>query len=224
MNIRGIPLRAWAILAVAACTAAVLAACATVPPATPKKVPIYPPDLSSDVRIVSDFHSWFDVAGERRDLLHQGIDIAGPSGQSVIAVADGKVIEMHTDACWGPTIAIDHGRIRTGKRLIALYGHVHDILVEEGQAVSRGDEIARLGDNHEAFDCIAGVRHLHLQLGSQLQSEKGSQTGHSYFLQDGESAMNPHRLWSDGPYKITCFRNGRDYPKGTITYPMLCGG
>ena len=36
--------------------------------------------------------------------------------------------------------------------------------------------------------------------------------------------MNPHRLWADGPYKITCFRKGRDYPKGTITYPMNCGG
>ena len=27
--------------------------------------------------------------------------------------------------------------------------------------------------------------------------------------------MNPHRLWADGPYKITCFRKGRDYPKGS---------
>ena len=224
MNIRGTPLHALAIVGVVVCAVAALAACAGVTPATPKKVPLYPPGLSSDVRIISDFHSWFDVAGERRNLIHQGIDVAGPSGQSVIAVADGKVVETHTDECWGPTIAIDHGNIRTGRRLIALYGHVHDILVEEGQAVSRGDEIALLGDNQDDYDCIAGVRHLHLQLGSRRQLEKGSHTSHNYFLEDGEVAMSPHRLWADGPYKITCFRKGRDYPKGTITYPMPCGG
>ena len=132
MNIRGTLLHALAILAVAACSVAVLAACAGVTRATTKKVPIYPTGLSSGIRIISDFHSWFDVAGERRNLIHQGIDIAGPSGQAVIAIADGKVVETHTDECWGPTIAIDHGRIRSGKLLIALYGHVQDVLVEEG--------------------------------------------------------------------------------------------
>lgn len=177
-----------------------------------KKV-VYPPGAP---RIISDFH----VRRERGNI-HQGIDIWGPPGQPIIAIADGRVVETHIERCWGPTIAIDHGQDKDGKPLIALYGHVQDILVEEGQAVSRGDVIARLDDNHRQFECI-GIPHLHLQLGRKRRIEKGSSWGYNYFLRDGHNSINPHLLWADGPYRVTCFDENGNYPSGTLTYPMPC--
>ena len=128
--------------------------------------------------ILSDIGSWRGVNGRRRDQVHTGIDIGGPSGQPIIAAADGVVLEATVETCWGPTVAVDHGRARDGTRLIALYGHVDQMLVRAGQRVRRGQEIARLGDNHRRFPCIGGVRHLHFQIGQQYRTDKGSYWGH----------------------------------------------
>ena len=208
--------RSIASLLVIVFAAAGLAACVT-----GTGHPVYAPDFAAN-RIVSDFRSWIGVNGKRRDLLHQGIDIVGPPGQPIIAIADGRVAETHNEWCLGPTVVIDHGRDKDGRRLIALYGHVKDILVEEGQAVSRGDIVARLGDNYYAHRCIAGVRHLHLQLGQKRRIYKGTFWGTAYFLEDYAKASNPHLLWADGPYQVTCFDEDRYYLPGTITYPIPC--
>ncbi len=200
---------------------------------SPNEELIYPPDVPPSAKIISDFHSCRGVNGGRCDNIHQGIDIGGPSGQLIIAIADGRVLETHTEKCWGPTISIHHGIDESGKRLIVLYGHVQDILVEKGQTVSRGDVVARLGNNHHQFSCIGSVRHLHLQLGRKRRVTKGTYWGHSYFLRDGFNGVNPHPLctvgrralphyFADGPYRITCFDKKRNYPSGTLTYPVPC--
>ena len=162
--------------AVAVCSVAALAACSG-GPGSGDVATTYPSGVASANRIISEYRSWIGVDGKRRDAIHQGIDIGGPFSQPIIAVADGRVIETHTDRCWGPTVAIDHGSDTDGQPLIALYGHVDDILVEEGQTVSRGDVVARLGNNHHGFRCIGGVRHLHLQLGRERRVNKGSYWG-----------------------------------------------
>ena len=46
--------------------------------------------------------------------------------------------------------------------------------------------------------------------------------GDAYFLEDWNRSMNPHRLWADGPLRVTCFDESREYAPGTITYPMPC--
>jgi len=162
-----------------------------------KKV-VYPPGAP---RIIADFNV------RRMDgKIHQGIDIWGLPGQPIIAIADGRVIETYIYSCAGPTVTIDHGRDKDGKPLIAFYVHVQDMLVEEGQAVLRGDLIARMGDNYGQFKCIRSP-HLHLELGRSRHAVDG---------------INPHPLWADGPYHVTCFDKNRDYPPGTITYPMPC--
>ncbi|MBE1284351.1 MAG: peptidoglycan DD-metalloendopeptidase family protein [Rhodobacteraceae bacterium] len=173
--------------------------------------------------IISDYKSRFGVNNLPRRSRHQGMDIGGPAGMEIIAIAPGKVVETDIGDCWGPTVVIDHGRDPSGKPLIAAYGHVGDIVVRTGQNVKRGQLIARLGDNAKDFRCIWGVRHLHLQLGRQHRSgPKGTYWGHVKYLTDGKKGLNPHLYWADGPGKVTCFQPGKRYPAGTITYPTPC--
>ena len=181
----------------------------------------YPPGAPE---IISGFHSKIGVDGKRRRSTHQGIDLKGHPGQEILAAADGVVLEAVVDRCWGPTIAVDHGRGLDGGRLIALYGHVGEMLVAAGDRVSRGQVIARLEGNHHEFGCIAGVPHLHFQLGREYRTHNREERwGWGYFLMRGEGALNPHLYWADGPYRVTCFEPGTAYRRGTLTYPVRCG-
>ena len=205
----------------AACALVALAACAPMETG-PKWDLSYAPGIASGNRIISDFHSGIGLDGERRARRNQGIDISGPAGQRVIAIADGRVIEIRAEKCKGPTVAIDHGTTKSGRKLIALYGRVGNVLVEAEQTVSRGEVIARLSKNRRAFGCPASVRHLRLLLGSERRLNKESAWGDAFFLKDWNKSMNPHRLWADGPLRVTCFDESREYEQGTITYPMPC--
>ena len=182
---------------------------------------IYPPGAP---KIDSGFGSYIGINGGDREDAHQGIDITGNEGQEILAVADGTVLEATVEKCWGPTIAVDHGNGIDGNKIIALYGHVGEMLVAEGDVLQRGQIIARLGNNQYNFECIWGVRHLHFQIGRKYRDRfnKGTYWGHSYFLEDGEEGINPHLYWADGPNRVTCFEAKKKYKKGTITYPFPC--
>ena len=80
---------------------------------------------------------------------------------------------------------IDHSSF-TVTPLIALYGHLDEMLVQENESVNRGQLIGRLGNYATKYKCSVGIRHLHLQLGRQTQAkEKRSQYwGYNYFLED----------------------------------------
>ena len=135
-------------------------------------------------KIDSGYGSYIGVNGGTRIAAHQGIDIIGNDGQEILAVADGIVLEATEERCWGPTIVVDHGKAIDEKNIIALYGHVGEMLVNEGDPVKRGQLIARLGNNQDNFECIWGVRHLHFQIGQKYRdrSNKGPYWGHSYFF------------------------------------------
>jgi len=174
--------------------------------------------------IASDFNSYLGVNNKRRSDAHRGIDIKGPTGQLVIAAADGVVLETTVERCWGPTIVIDHGKATDGKRIIALYGHLGEMLVGARDRIGRGQVIARLGDNQNRYSCIYGVRHLHFQIGRKHRSQydKRSYWGYSYFLEDGNRGINPHIYWADGQGKVTCFDPSQTYEQGSLTYPVPC--
>ena len=124
----------------------------------------------------------------------------------------------------GPTIVIDHGKATDGKRIIALYGHLGEMLVGARDRIGRGQVIARLGDNQNRYSCIYGVRHLHFQIGRKHRSQydKRSYWGYSYFLEDGNRGINPHIYWADGQGKVTCFDPSQTYEQGSLTYPVPC--
>lgn len=106
--------------------------------------------------------------GGGRYLLHNGLDMADEDDALAIAVADGRIIvarddldEMFGWRCdwYGRLVVILLDEDWDGEPVYALYGHVKDVQVSEGQQVERGDPIARGGTAG-----VAVVRHLHLEI------------------------------------------------------------
>ncbi len=172
--------------------------------------------------ILSDYGSMSGVNTRPRDNIHQGIDIIGSDSQPVIAIADGKVLETTVEDCWGATMIVDHGESIDGKKLITIYGHLGEFLVNENDYVKRGEIIAKLPKKIK-YRCMARVRHLHLQIGQQYcKKEEKDNWGCKYFIKDFYRSLNPHNYWADGPNNISCFEENKNFVKGVITYPFAC--
>jgi septal ring factor EnvC (AmiA/AmiB activator) len=75
--------------------------------------------------------------------LNNGIDIAAAAGTAVRAVARGRVDFTSDDfAAFGQVIVVNHGN-----GYYTLYGHLSEILVQQGQEVPAGQAIGRVGDS-----------------------------------------------------------------------------
>lgn len=72
--------------------------------------------------------------------LHTGVDIGAPMGANFIAANDGVVTKAQYNSAYGKMVIIDHGG-----GVSTLYAHGSEILVQEGQAVKRGDIILKVG-------------------------------------------------------------------------------
>ena len=72
--------------------------------------------------------------------FHDGQDIAASSGTTIRAAASGTVVRASRMGAYGLAVMISHGSGYT-----TLYGHCSSILVREGQSVSQGQPIARVG-------------------------------------------------------------------------------
>lgn len=75
------------------------------------------------------------------EKLHSGIDFAAEQGTPVTAAADGIVVKTGEDAACGHYVIILHGNGDA-----TYYSCLNEILAEEGQQVSRGDQIATVGN------------------------------------------------------------------------------
>lgn len=72
---------------------------------------------------------------------HYGVDLAAPIGTPIYAPADGIVSLSDDDLYFeGAMVLLDHGQ-----GLISMYLHVNELMVEPGQAVKRGEQIATVG-------------------------------------------------------------------------------
>ena len=82
------------------------------------------------------------VTGFSDNANLKGIDIAGKAGQPVVATAAGKVVYAGTGLRgYGKLVIVKHNNT-----YLSAYAHNNDILVKEGQQVSRGQKIAEMGD------------------------------------------------------------------------------
>lgn len=82
------------------------------------------------------------VIANFNDAGNKGIDIAGSMGQSITATAPGKVIYSGSDLRgYGKLVIVKHNAT-----YLSVYAHNSQILVKEGQQVSRGQKIAEMGN------------------------------------------------------------------------------
>jgi murein DD-endopeptidase MepM/ murein hydrolase activator NlpD len=78
--------------------------------------------------------------GGRSTEFHKGQDISAPMGTPVIATADGTVTIAGWQRGYGQVVYVDHGN-----GLSTRYGHLSRIDVLEGQTVTRGQLLGRVG-------------------------------------------------------------------------------
>lgn len=101
----------------------------------------YPTLRPVNGRMSSGFGWRRNPMGGSGSEMHNGVDISAPSGTPIRATGGGQVVFAGWDSGgYGNKVIIDHGMgIRT------LYAHNSSNLVRQGQLVSRGETIARVG-------------------------------------------------------------------------------
>ncbi len=119
----------------------------------------------------------FGTEEEPRNI-HIGVDVWLEAGSAVYAPLDGRIHSFANNegtANYGPTIIIEH---QLGKiSFFMLIGHLSTnslINLKEGQQVSAGDMIARLGHDHENG---GWPPHVHVQCIADIQDWKGDFPG-----------------------------------------------
>ena len=81
------------------------------------------------------------VVGGYNDSTRKGIDINGKLGDPVHAAAPGKVLYAGQDLRgYGKLVVVKHSN-----QYLSVYAHNSEILVKEGQTVTKGQKIAELG-------------------------------------------------------------------------------
>lgn len=103
--------------------------------------------------LTSEFGVRLDpVSAERR--MHEGMDIATPHGQTILAPSDGTVVFRGFEGGYGNVLVLDHGYgVKTR------YGHLSQIAVALGERVKRGAQIAAVGNTGKSTG-----PHLHYEV------------------------------------------------------------
>lgn len=106
--------------------------------------------ISSGYTITSRF-------GTRSSGMHNGLDIAAPTGTAIHAAASGTVtFSGWSTTGYGYCIIISHGN-----GIDTLYGHCSQLYVSAGQSVAQGETIAAVGSTGNSSG-----PHLHLEIRS----------------------------------------------------------
>ena len=127
------------------------------------------PTMAPAVGVLTDgFGTRNDPITGRR-AFHRGLDISARRGTPVYAPADGVVVFAGRNGGLGKTIRISHGFGFT-----TLYGHLHEMSVELGDQVHRGDHIGAIGNTGRSTGS-----HLHYEV-----HEDGNAKDPLYFILD----------------------------------------
>ncbi len=98
--------------------------------------------------------------GNRKDpftgrlAFHSGIDYAAPQGSTVLSAGAGTVTFVGEMSGYGNVVEVDHGN-----GLVTRYGHLSGFIAKEGQRVSTGTPIARVGSTGRSTG-----PHLHFEV------------------------------------------------------------
>ncbi len=114
--------------------------------------PVHLP-ISGSFRQSSGFGNRADPFSGAR-AFHSGLDFAAPSGTTVLSAGEGVVSFVGTKSGYGKVVEITHT-----SGLVTRYGHLSAFLSKEGQAVSTGTPIAKVGSTGRSTG-----PHLHFEV------------------------------------------------------------
>jgi len=89
-----------------------------------------------------------------KNALHEGVDYMVPEGTPIYASAGGVVVFAGLHPQYGNMVEIDHGN-----QIITRYAHASRVLVQVGEVVRSGHEIARVGSTGRSTG-----NHLHFEV------------------------------------------------------------
>ena len=84
--------------------------------------------------------------GGRWGRLHEGIDLAAPTGTPIYASDGGKIIKANYWSGHGLCVEIDHGN-----GIVTRYSHCSAVMVSIGDLVYQGQHIANVGNTGHSF-------------------------------------------------------------------------
>lgn len=103
---------------------------------------------------ISSGYGWRRHPFTKRRDFHTGIDIKGPTGRTIRASKAGRVVYSGWMGGYGRVVVIDHGKGYT-----TLYAHCSSLLVKQGQRVSSGQPVGKVGSSGRATG-----PHLHFEV------------------------------------------------------------
>ncbi|AWK76852.1 peptidase M23 (plasmid) [Rhodococcus oxybenzonivorans] len=108
--------------------------------------------------------------GPRWGAHHGGIDIAAPIGTPIQSAADGEVISAGPASGFGLWV-----RVRHDDGAVTAYGHINEFIVNVGQRVAAGQQIATVGNRGQSTG-----PHLHFE----VSDAGGNRLNPSQWLRD----------------------------------------
>lgn len=156
------------------------------------------PATGAAPRILAGFGDWRGSEGYPRLDRHRGIDVKGPVGVDVLAVAEGRVtVARDSGGLCGLIVVVVHDP--HGYRTV--YCHFESIAVRVADGVARGQRIGTLGTTGQR--AWPGYEHVHLEL---------------------QRGADPNDLHDPVPWIVGCFDETARYPTDrlALTYPVPC--
>jgi murein DD-endopeptidase MepM/ murein hydrolase activator NlpD len=150
-----------------------------------KAAPEVKPDLKPEAparRCRSEDVAWIwpasgKVVGTFSEGGNKGVDIAGKAGDAVLAAGDGKVVYSGTGLRgYGKLVIIKHNNT-----YLSAYAHNQNILVKEGQSVTKGQKIAEMGNTD------ADQVKLHFEVRRSGQAGRSTEASAAALIMAGES-------------------------------------
>jgi murein DD-endopeptidase MepM/ murein hydrolase activator NlpD len=181
---------------------------------------------ANGLNLCSDFGSRKSCTGKNYRLelpketitKHKGIDFRAPAGTPVISSVYGKVTSINpTNWCKNNLVVVSTAFSvksivsRRNSTISVQFIHiVPDEGLKIGTIVSPGTLLGTVDPKKTA---CSSFPHIHLQIVDEYRwSETWSDT------------LNPNNYWFDGPGKVTCYREGVEYPRDKLKLvaPLLC--
>ena len=119
------------------------------------------PGIKDEKLLNSSVGGAFGMVRSQGQKGHQGWDIYAPVNTPIIAITDGDIIKVDRSKTYGRIIILSFRYASYPNGLYALYAHLSQTSVKEGQPVQEGDILGYTGTDGNAYGTPP---HLHFEI------------------------------------------------------------